>query len=252
VFVGADYAQLEPRVFASLSGDATLQGGFERGEDFYSVVGAPVFDKDELSKFKNDLNSFAKLFPVLRDKSKVIALAIPYGRVAMQLAGALGISQDEAQDIINKYFETYPAVHKFQLGQHAQVKAEGVVYNLFGRPRRIPEAKHIGAMYGKNTPHAQLPYDARNLLNLAMNHPIQSTGASIMNRAAIAFYKMSRHLKDCRIISQVHDELIVECLIEDTEEVTALLKSAMEDTTTLPGVALVAEPKSAFNMADLK
>lgn len=250
VFVGADQSQLEPRVFASLSGDLTLQGGFKKGEDFYSVVGAPVFGKEELSRFKNDAESFAKKFPELRDKSKVIALAIPYGRVALQLAAALGVSQDEAQSIIDTYFEKYESVHNFMLDQHEKVKRQGVVYSLFGRPRRIPEALEIGPLYGWNTKHAQLPYEARNLLNLAMNHPIQSTAASIMNRVAIHF--CAKNIPGCKIISQIHDEIIVECNEQDAEYVAQELRDSMENAVTLPGVALIAEPKIAYNMADLK
>jgi DNA polymerase I-like protein with 3'-5' exonuclease and polymerase domains len=70
------------------------------------------------------------------------------------------------------------------LESHEIAKRDGVVYNLYGRPRRIPEAKRITKIYG-NLPHGELPYVARSWLNLAMNHRVQSTAASIVNRAAI-------------------------------------------------------------------
>ena len=185
VFVGADYAQLEPRVFASTSQDATLCDSFARGEDFYSVVGAPIFGVSKCSMFKNDVDSFAKLYPQLRDKSKVIALATPYGRTAFQQAAALDVSPDASAELIASYFDAYPKVEAMMLESHEMAKRDGVVYNLFGRPRRIPEAKTIPELYG-NARHAELPYVYRQMLNLAMNHRVQSTAASIMNRAAIA------------------------------------------------------------------
>jgi len=253
MFVGADYAQLEPRVFASLSGDENLMNCFKEGKDFYSVVGAPVFDKTHLSLIKDQENSFATKFPNLRDKAKVIALATPYGRTASFTASEMGVRRDEAQDMMDKYFQAYPKVELMMLTSHEIAKADGVVYNLYGRPRRIPEAKNITKIYG-HTAHSELPYEARTLLNLAMNHRIQSTGASIVNRACIRLSHLIKEakLEGCYIVMQVHDEVILECKTEDAEFVSILLKECMEKTVTLPGVDLVAEPKVSSNLADLK
>jgi DNA polymerase I-like protein with 3'-5' exonuclease and polymerase domains len=137
---------------------------------------------------------------------------------------------------------------------HALVKSDGIVHSLYGRPRRIPAAKNIGDIYGHGTLHAELPYEARNMLNLAMNHRVQSSAASIVNRAMIAFYKeIRRHnLIHCCIVSQIHDEIIVECYTKDGPQVAGILQYCMEETTTLPGVKLLAKPVIAYNMADLK
>lgn len=250
-FVGADYAQLEPRVFAAVSKDTTLCRGFAENLDFYSVVGCPIFGVAASLK-KDDPNSFAKKYPQLRDKAKVIALATPYGRTAAQQAATMGISKDESQQLIDSYFEKYPLVEAMMLESHEQVKDNGVVYSLFGRPRRIPEAKNIRKIYG-NASHSQLPYEVRNLLNLAMNHRVQGTAANIVNRASIAFYnEAKRRGWDAKIVLQVHDELVVECPDEIASEVAKVLKDCMEKTTTLLGVELLAEPKIAKNLADLK
>lgn len=258
IFVGADYSQLEPRVFASVSGDETLLACFESGEDFYSVVGAPIFDKTNCSLFKNDPDSFAKKYPALRDRSKIIALATPYGRTAAQQASAMGISIDESRDLIDRYFTAYPKVEQMMLESHEQAKQNGMVYNLYGRPRRIPAAKDILRIYG-NTPHAELPYQIRSLLNLAMNHRVQSTGASIMNRAAIACWHRCRELEaqdpawaEVKLVLQVHDELILEGPEHLADAMVSVLKASMENTVTLPGVDLQAEPKAAKNLAELK
>lgn len=265
IFVGADFAQLEPRVFSSFAKDERLLRCFADGDDFYSVVGAPTFGVYDCTLKKDDApDSFPVKYKKLRDVAKVIALATPYGTTAPQMANEIALkagltkSIDECQDIINDYFENYPGVHKLMLDSHEQVKAHGVVYNLFGRPRRVPEALHITRLYG-STPHGELPRQVRNLLNLAMNHPIQSTGASIMNRSAIAAWLMVRALahedlawRSVRIVLQVHDELILEGPEALRDLMIIILKDAMENTVTLPGVALIAEPKAAYNLADLK
>lgn len=253
VFVGADYSQLEPRVFASVSQDENLMGCFARGEDFYSVVGAPIFGITDCSLHKNDENSFAKKYPKLRDRTKIIALATPYGRTAGQQAATMGIDMDESQALINAYFEQYPKVELMMLESHEQAKANGVVYSLFGRPRRMPEAKNIRELFG-DIEHSKLPYLYRNILNLSMNHRVQASAASITNRAAIACWKelASRGLDNVvKIIMQVHDSLILECPEGLSEEVSDILKSAMESTVTLPGVVLEAEPKIGGSLSEV-
>lgn len=252
VFVGADYSQLEPRVFASVSQDPTLMACFASGEDFYSVVGAPIFEKFNCSLVKDDPGSFASKFPKLRDKSKVIALATPYGRTARQQASAMGITEEDSQELIDKYFNAYPKVLAMMLDSHKQAKDNGVVYSLYGRPRRIPEAKEIRGLYG-DMPHENLPYYQRTLLNLAMNHRVQSTAASIVNRASTAFWKRCKKEGiDAKLVMQVHDELIVECNEEDGELCSLLLAEAMQNSTVLPGVALITEPKIAKSLDKLK
>lgn len=253
VFVGADYSQLEPRVFASVSQDPTLMSCFEKGEDFYSVVGIPIFEKTGYSSFKKGENAFAEKFPELRNVAKAFALATPYGTSAFQQSQKLSKPKEECQYIIDRYFESYPKVELMMLESHEQAKAKGIVHNLYGRPRRIPEAMKIGTLYGKGTPHGELPYSARTLLNLAMNHRVQSSAASIVNRAAIAFHKAAKEFEiDAKIILQVHDELVIECKEEEAEAVAELLRDCMENTVVLPGVKLVADPKIAKNLGDLK
>lgn len=254
VFVGADYSQLEPRVFASLSKDKRLLDCFAKGEDFYSVIGVEVFEKYGCSLIKNDKNSFANLYPELRQIAKVVALSATYGTTAPKMAVALGKSMDEAQDIINNYFEKFPKVQEMMLTTHKAVKESGVVHNLYGRPRRMPKAKDISKIYGPNVKHSELPYEIRNLLNLSVNHIIQSTAASIVNRASIAFNEalIKYQIKQCSIVLQVHDEIVAECHAEDAEIVAEIMKNSMETAVILPGVQLLAEPKIANNLAELK
>jgi DNA polymerase I-like protein with 3'-5' exonuclease and polymerase domains len=258
VFVGADYSQLEPRVFASFSKDERLLAGFRDGDDFYSVVGVEVFDRPECSLKKKDPNFFRKVHEAEGNQSKIVALSATYGKKAAALAVEMGCRIDEAQAIIDSYFEKFPDVLALMRESHQMAKRDGVVYNLFGRPRRMPKATMIPKLFGKAS-HDELPYEWRNILNLAINHRIQSTGASIMNRAAIRFHTRCVELAkedaawaSVRIVLQVHDELIAECPKALAERVAAVLKDAMEKTSQLPGVDLIAEPKIACDIASLK
>jgi DNA polymerase-1 len=252
VFVGADYSQLEPRVFAYYSKDQRLLEAFNGTDDFYSTIGMEVYDKYDCTPQKDGSpEAFGIKYKKLRDLSKVIALASTYGATAHQLASTTGKSIDDTQNDIDRYFERFPGVASMMLEAHTLAKAQGFVTNVFGRPRRIPEATKIVKLYG-NKPHKDLPYEARGLLNLAVNHRIQSTGASIVNRAAIKFYADCRELGlDCQLVVQVHDSMVVECLAQDAEIISILLQNAMENAVTLDGVALEAIPKTGKNLAEV-
>ena len=243
VFVSADYSQLEPRVFAYFSRDKRLLASFQTGEDFYSTIGMEVYSKFDCKPLKDGhSDAFGIKYKKLRNLSKTIALASTYGATARQLSPVTGKSIEDTQLDIDNYFERFPSVLDMMLESHKQAKIEGEVKTLFGRPRRMPEAKNITKYYG-NIKHADLPYDARNLLNLSVNHRIQGTAASIVNRAMIKFYENCRKAEiDCQIVCQVHDSIIVECNEENAEDCSLLLQDAMENTTRLEGVELEAIP----------
>lgn len=248
-FVGADYSQLEPRVFASLSGDERLCSSFNDRFDFYSVVGCEVYGKLECLPLKEGKNSFGQEFPKLRQDSKVFALASTYGATGHQLAPMMGKTPDEAQQDINAYFEAFPKVREMMKESHNLAKKQGYVNSMFGRPRRIPEATKIDRIY-RNSP--DLPYEARSLLNLAVNHRIQSTAASIVNRSAIKLYENLKLANiNAKLVLQVHDSLIVECDEIDAENVAIIMQDAMENTCELGGVKLEAVPKIGKNLSEV-
>lgn len=248
-FVGADYSQLEPRVFAYLSGDSRLLQAFNGTKDFYSVIGMEVYGKSDCTPQKEGSpNAFGVKYKKLRDLSKVIALASTYGATAHQLAPTTGKSIEDTQFDIDNYFESFPDVKKFMTDSHALAKQQGYVENIFGRKRRMPEAKLIP----KNKEHGELSYEQRNILNLAVNHRVQSTGASIVNRAAIKFCKDCKEINiNCKLILQVHDSLIAECDEKDAEIIALLLQNAMESTVVLPSISLEAIPKIGISLAEV-
>lgn len=252
VFVGADYSQLEPRVFAYYSNDKRLLDSFNSEDDFYSVIGMEVYEKYDCTPRKEGSSeAFGVKYKKLRDLSKVIALASTYGATAHQLAPTTGKSIEETQKDIDNYFEHFPGVAEMMLEAHKLVKSNGYVTNLFGRPRRIPDAKKITKLYG-NLPHSEMPYEVRNMLNLAVNHRIQSTGASIVNRAAIRFYDLCKQAGiEAKLVSQVHDSLVAECAESDGECVSLLLRDAMENTIKLKGIRFEAIPKIGRNLSEV-
>lgn len=248
VFVGADYSQLEPRVFAFYSGDKRLKEAFTNGTDFYSVIGMWVFGKTDCTPYKEGSSeAFGVKYKHLRDIAKAIALAATYGTTAYKLASITGKSVDDTQQDIDKYFENFTEVRNLQLSSHKEIRKDGYVKNLFGRMRRVPEAMRL-----PNIPHEELPYEARKMLNTAINFKIQSTGASIVNRAAIQFNKSCEIAGiDCKMVLQVHDSIVIECNPEDADNVSALLQVAMEETVSLGDVKLEAIPKIGLNLAEV-
>jgi DNA polymerase I-like protein with 3'-5' exonuclease and polymerase domains len=252
VYVGADYSQLEPRVFAYVSGDEALKAAFEGEDDFYSVIGARVYGVTDCTLRKEGTpNAFGVKYKNLRNLSKVIALASTYGATAHQLAPTTGKSIEATQDDIDSYFEAFPKVAKMMTDSHDMAKRDGQVTSIFGRPRRIPDAKKIDKIYGRQ-PHAELPYEARGLLNLAVNHRIQSTAASIVNRSSVRLYEHRKSSGlDFKMVAQVHDSIVVECNEKDAENVLILLQDAMENTVELQGVKLEAVPKIGKNLSEV-
>ena len=143
--MGADYSQLEPRVFAYYSQDQRLMEAFNGEDDFYSVIGMGVYGKtDCVPRKEGSPDAFGIKYKKLRDLSKVIALASTYGATAHQLAPTTGKSVEDTQEDIDSYFERFPGVRTMMLEAHALTKKDGYVTNLFGRMRRMPEAKKIG------------------------------------------------------------------------------------------------------------
>ena len=244
-------SDLEPRVFAYTSGDKNLMAAFKSADDFYSVIGMRVYNKTDCIPRKDGADGFGVKYKKLRDLSKVIALASTYGATARQLAGTTGKSADDTQADIDAYFSAFPGVKQMMLDSHEMAKTTGQVTNLFGRPRRMLEAKEIKKLFG-NTPHDELDYAWRNMLNLAVNHRIQSTGASIVNRAAIKFHQLCKEAGiSANLVLQVHDSLVVECYEADADNVLTLLQYSMEQTVILPGVALEAVPKVGRNLSEV-
>ena len=267
-FIDDDYESLEPRVFADDAGDQALIDIFVNGEDFYSKVGIGAEKIEGVSADKKAPNFLKNVNPVARQNAKAYALGIRYGMKDVKLSYTLNISKEEAQTIIDNYFDSFPGLKASMDRYLSEVKRNGTVTSKFGRVRHLPRAKEIYRKFGddildfKALPRLAFKHkismdelkfvrkEYNNLLNNALNFPIQSAAASLVNRAAIAMSKefLARGL-DAWVSIQVHDQLVVSCHKNCIDEVKQIVQNAMENTNTL-AMPLIAKPEVAYNLKD--
>lgn len=264
-FVAADFSALEPRSFAFVSGEPKLIETMNKGLDFYSSIAINVLGLKGVSANPEDENYLGKVDKEKRQWVKAIALAIPYGASAGRLSQMMKIEYEEAQELYDKYLKAFPVLKQWMDKSDLQMKMRGYVESILGRRKRnavVHELynKHKLKDFGKHSimrllerkgeicgisDPVVLYLEARNALNVAKNHQIQSFAASVCNRAAILFQEniKANHL-EAKIVLQVHDELIVTCKKEQAEQVASILKQSMINNaaTKLMTVKLDATP----------
>ena len=211
VIVSADYSQIELRILAHLSGDPGLIEAFTSGRDFHTETAARVFGVDRHS-----------LPAELRRRAKAVNFGIVYGQTAHGLSESLRIPRNEAQEMIDRYFEAYPRVRTFLDETVAEAHRTGFALTMFGRRRPIPELLSGNGnlrSFGERT---------------AMNHPMQGSAADIMKLAMIAVDR--RLVADgyvSRLVLQVHDELVFEAPRAEIERLSAMVQQEMKGVATL-------------------
>lgn len=207
LILSADYSQIELRLLAHITEDKHLMEAFKTGVDVHTLTASKVFEVpiEEVTK-------------EMRYKSKAVNFGIIYGQSKYGLAKAVGISNAEAGEFIDKYFATYPRVKAYMEGIVREVEKQGYVETIFGRKRYLEtELSSSNAMIREFAKRA------------AINQPMQGTAADLMKIAMIDFAKKLKenNLKS-KMIMQVHDELVVEVLKSELDEVKTLVKEAME------------------------
>jgi DNA polymerase-1 len=226
MFLAADYSQIELRLLAHLSGDEGLIEAFVEGEDFHASTAARVFGV-----------SVDEVTPQLRSRAKAVNFGIVYGQQAYGLSQSLGVGFQEAQEMIARYFKAYPQVRRYLDETVEEAREQGWVQTMYGRKRHIKELRSSNSNtrgFGERT---------------AMNHPMQGSAADIIKLAMI---EVSRRLDAEGLVSQmvlqVHDELDFNCAKHEVEQLSALVKEAMEGVADLR-VPLVAEVSVGPNWA---
>jgi DNA polymerase-1 len=207
VILSADYSQIELRLAAEISGDEGLLAAFEQGEDIHTSTAMRLFDlsADEVTGDQ-------------RRQAKTTNFGILYGISAFGLAQRLGISNGDAKDLIDLYFEKYPRINEYIARTIGFAKENGYVETLLGRRRYIPDIN------AKN----------RNIRSFAertaINAPIQGSAADMIKVAMIRINEeMRRGFAKSRMIMQVHDELVFEA---HRDELDALRVMAVERMRT--------------------
>jgi DNA polymerase I len=195
--VAADYSQIELRIMAHLSGDATLLKAFAEERDVHQATAAEVLGIP-----------LAQVNAEQRRSAKAVNFGLIYGMSAFGLARQLGIGRTEAQRYVDLYFERYPGVKRYMDETRAAARELGYVETVFGRRLYLPDIRSRNA--------AMRQYAERS----AINAPMQGTAADIIKRAMIAIDGwLMRRGTPARLIMQVHDELVLE-----------VAKSAVDET----------------------
>ena len=207
IILSADYSQIELRLLAHVSEDEHLINAFNSGEDIHTMTASKVFGVDPKDVTKE-----------MRRRAKAVNFGIVYGQSKYGLAKNLGISNNEAQEFIDKYFETYPKVKEYMNSKIEFVTEHGYVETIFGRKRYL-----ASELMSSN-------YQIREFAQrAAINQPLQGTAADLIKMAMIRVEKEleEKQLK-AKMIMQVHDELVFELPKNELELVKNIVHKCME------------------------
>lgn len=218
LFFSADYSQIELRVMAHLSGDENMIEAFREGYDIHAATAARIY--------KEDINSVSR---DQRTKAKRANFGIIYGITVFGLAERLDISRDEAKQLIEGYFSTFPGVHAYMEKAKETAREHGYAETFFHRRRYLPDITSHNATVRN--------FAERN----AINAPIQGSAADIIKIAMVRIYeRFKREGIRSKMILQVHDELNFSVLPEEKERVEKIVIEEMQNAYPLH-VPLVAD-----------
>lgn len=209
--MSCDYSQVELRIMADLSDDEALIEAFRSGADFHKYVASMVY-KLPVDQITGDQ----------RSRVKAMSYGLAYGLSTYGLAQQLKIAPREAEALKNRYFDTFGKVHDYLESLVANAREKGYTETIFGRRRYFP------ALHSTNRVAREAAERA------ALNAPIQGSAADIMKIAMIRAEQTlaEAHVKS-RIILQIHDELVVEIAPGEGDQVTELVRNAMEHAVDL-------------------
>ncbi|MEE9188686.1 MAG: DNA polymerase I [Anaerolineales bacterium] len=227
--LSVDYSQVELRIVAHMSNDETMLAAFRAGHDIHAATAAAIYEVpiDQVSKEQ-------------RDRAKGVNFGLIYGMSSFGLSRYMDITLAEAENFVNAYFEQFPGVKKYLDGMKAQAAEKGYVETLLGRRRYF-----LGLKTQTN----------RNIRNReereAINAPIQGTAADIMK---IAMLRVPGAVKQAglsaKMLLQVHDELVLECPIEELKPTAKLVSRVMQAAYPLK-IPLQTDARSGPNWNDM-
>ncbi len=227
VFFSADYSQIELRLVADLSQDATMLDAFKHGHDIHAITAAKIYHEQ-----------LEAVTPDQRRKAKTANFGILYGISAFGLSERLNIPRAESKMLIEGYFQTFPQVRAYIDRSIAQAKEKGYVTTLYGRRRMLPDINSRNAVVRS--------FSERN----AINAPIQGTAADIIKIAMIHIYRRFKEENiQSKMILQVHDELNFDVRPDELEQVTRIVVEEMENAYK-GGVRLTASHGTGANWLD--
>lgn len=207
VILSGDYSQVELRLLAHMANIESLRDAFINNVDIHTKTASDIMKKDINEITSND-----------RRIAKAVNFGIIYGISKYGLAENIGISIKEASDFIDKYYETYPGIKEYMNKTIGQAYLDGYVKTLMGRIRTIPELNDKNKII-KQTGE-----------RIALNTPIQGTSADIIKLAMVNISKefKKQNIKS-KMILQVHDELVFDCLKDELDKVIEIADNIMEN-----------------------
>ena len=211
ILISADYNQIEMRILADIADVKELKKAFKNNQDIHSLTASQVFGVS-INKVNDDF----------RRKAKAINFGIIYGITQYGLAKQISVSNEEALDFINSYFKKFPEIKEYMNSTIKTCRKQGYVSNIFGR--RI----HLKGINDKN-------FSVRSFQErAAINAPIQGSAADIIRLAMIKIDNLIEEDKKfkTKMLLQIHDELIFECLEKDEKYVKEVIKKTMSSISS--------------------
>ena len=211
IIISGDYSQIELRILAHIANVQTLIDAFKNDLDIHSKTASDIFKVDQGLVTKE-----------MRRIAKAVNFGIIYGISSFGLSENLNISNKDAKEFIDTYLKTYPGIKEYMDKTIKQAYDCGYAKTLFNRKRNIDELKNTNYMIRQSGER------------MALNTPIQGTSADIIKKAMVEIHKeiKEKNLKS-KLIIQVHDELVFDCLKVEQEEITNIMKNVMENICKL-------------------
>ncbi len=210
--LSCDYSQIELRVMAALSQDATMIEAFQNDADIHTITAAKVFAVEP-----------ADVTSDMRRTAKMVNFGIIYGISAFGLSQRLAIPRTEAANIIDAYFREYPAIREFMERTVSEAREKGFVETLSGRRRHFPDLQSSNQTLKGNAERA------------AINTPIQGTAADMIKLAMVHIDQLLRESQyHSKLLLQVHDELVFDLALDEEKELIPKILTAMKTALPLP------------------
>ena len=206
ILVGADYSQIELRVFAHYSEDPAFMAAFKENQDIHTRTALEILGNEN-----NEVS------PEMRRIAKAINFGIIYGMGPQKLSEELGISKKVATDYINAYYDRYRGVKRFKEKAIETAVKNGYVTTLFNRRRYLPDISHS---------NNRIRSEAERM---AVNTPIQGTAADLIKKAMIQIHnRLAAEGFRSKMVLQVHDELVLEAPEEELDRLITMIREEME------------------------
>lgn len=225
--VSADYSQFELRLAAVLAKDEELIDMFNRDIDIHTATAAQVYGREPEDVTKQ-----------MRRDAKVINFGVLYGMSPHGLSAATGMTFAAAKQFIDKYFELRKPILEYLNNLKQMARTEGYVETLFGRRRPMPDIHSSNFMVRQGAERA------------AINMPIQGTEADLMKLAMIKVQDYLDTRKECYMLLQIHDSILIECPDDQAKDVATDVREIMENVYKLP-VKLTVDTSIGKNWGEL-